>query len=272
MKKIIIATDFSPAALNATNYAADMALLINAEIVLLHVFLLRFNYSEIPIAMNSQKMWQDAENEINEIRGNLYKKTNNKIIINTQIQEGVFFHELKNLCELIKPYTVVIGSQGKTLSDRIFWGSHALQAVKNLDWPIITVPPGAKFSSVKKIGLACDLYALPDKVQIEEIKKLVTDFNAELHVVNVNIEKGFNPGNNFESMKLKQLLNSIKATYHFISAKNTDEGITEFVEQNNIDLLIMLPKRHSLFERVMYTSNTKQLVLHSHSPVMALHS
>ena len=43
MKTIIVATDFSTAALNAAEYAADMALAIQADILLLHI-------SEIPIA------------------------------------------------------------------------------------------------------------------------------------------------------------------------------------------------------------------------------
>ena len=39
MKTIIVATDFSTAALNAAEYAADMALAIQANILLLHISL-----------------------------------------------------------------------------------------------------------------------------------------------------------------------------------------------------------------------------------------
>ena len=44
MKTILVATDFSSVALNATNYAADMALAINADILLLHVYQIPVSY------------------------------------------------------------------------------------------------------------------------------------------------------------------------------------------------------------------------------------
>ena len=48
MKTIIVATDFSSTALNAANYAADMALAINADLLLLYVYQLPVSYSEVP--------------------------------------------------------------------------------------------------------------------------------------------------------------------------------------------------------------------------------
>jgi nucleotide-binding universal stress UspA family protein len=68
------------------------------------------------------------------------------------------------------------------------------------------------------------------------------------------------------------MLQGINPQYHFITNENTDEGIIEFAEKNNIDLLVVLPKRHDLLTKLLNRSHTKQLVLHSHVPVMALHS
>ena len=48
MKTIIAPTDFSPISLNAVNYAADMAVSINADLSLLYVCLLPITYGEAP--------------------------------------------------------------------------------------------------------------------------------------------------------------------------------------------------------------------------------
>jgi len=45
MKTIVVATDFSAVALNAANYAVDMALAIKADILLLHVYQIPVSYS-----------------------------------------------------------------------------------------------------------------------------------------------------------------------------------------------------------------------------------
>ena len=74
MKTILMATDFSPAALNAANYAADMALAINADMLLLHVYQIPVTFSEVPVAVNPEDMQWNAENEINKLKGQLIQK------------------------------------------------------------------------------------------------------------------------------------------------------------------------------------------------------
>ena len=164
-----------------------------------------------------------------------------------------------------------MGSQGTTAAERLFFGGHTVYAMKHLMWPLITVPPGATFSSVKKIGLACDFDKVVDTIPIDEIKMLVNDFNAELHVLNTGKKEVFDPEIVFESGMLQEMLRPSKTHCNFIINPDTDEGILDFVEKNNIDLLIVLPKRHGLLDKLIHKSHTKQLVLRSHVPVMAFH-
>ena len=271
MKTILVATDFSAVALNATNYAVAMASTIQADILLLHVYNLPVNYNEIPVATNVEMLQQDAENEMNRLKDQLIQKSGGKINVTTEVRMGLFFPELKTVCERIKPYAVITGSQGTTAAERVLLGSHAVQAMKHLEWPLITVPPGFIFSSIKKIGFACDFENVVDTVPVDEIKKLVNDFNASLHILNTGKQKEFKPGMVFESGLVQEMLGNLKPEYHFITSDNTDEAILDFAEKNKIDLLIVLPKRHGLLEKLVHKSHTKRFVLHSHVPVMALH-
>lgn len=271
MKTILVATDFSPAASDATTYAAEMALAINADIFLLHVYQIPVGYLEVPIAVSLEDMRLDAERQIIALKEELIQKTGSRLYIATEVKMGSFFHELKMTCESIKPYAVIMGSQGTTAAEHLFFGSHTAYAMKHLAWPLITVPAGVAFTAIKKIGLACDFDKVVDTVPVDEIKMLVRDFNAGLHILNTGNNKEFNPELIFESGMLQQMLADLKPNYHFITHENTDDGIMDFAEKNQIDLLIILPKHHSLLEKLVHKSHTKQLVLHSHVPVMALH-
>jgi nucleotide-binding universal stress UspA family protein len=53
MKTIIIPTDFSPAAINAMNYAADMAIAINASLLLFHVYSVPISMTDVPVMLVS---------------------------------------------------------------------------------------------------------------------------------------------------------------------------------------------------------------------------
>lgn len=271
MKKIIIATDFSPASDNAVEYGLDMALAVNADIYLFHVYQPPVVISDVPLVIDGELIKKDAEKRIRLLKEELLVKANNKIKIGIVECVGQFYHELEAVCERINPYAVVMGSQGKTASDRLFFGSQTIQAMKSLDWPLVTVPPGATFSSIKKIGLACDLDKEIDDILIHEIKMLVDDFNAELHIINAGKKKQFKPGVVFESVSLERRLSPVKPKYHFITVDNTDEGIIDYAEMFGIDLLITLPKNRSLFELLIQKRVSKQLILRSHIPVLSLH-
>lgn len=143
--------------------------------------------------------------------------------------------------------------------------------MKQLMWPLIAVPPQATFSSVKKIGFACDLESDMSSTPVNEIKSLVSQFDAELYVLNSGKKDAFDPDILINSNQLESMLRPLQPNYQFITSENIDQGIIDFADRNEIDLLLILPKRHSAFSELLHESHTKQLVLHSHVPIMALH-
>ena len=271
MKNIIAATDFSDVAGNATNYAADMAMAIKGKLFLLHVYQVPVSYMEVPVPVFEDNLMKEAEDAIDNLRKELLVRTNNEIQINTEIRMGFFHEELKELCNHLQPYAVIMGSQGKTAAENFLFGGHSVYAMKHLDWPLITVPPTAQFQAIKKIGLACDFEDVVETTPADEIKHLVTDFDAELHIVNTGKTTEFDPQEIFETGMMQEMLGVVHPEYHFISAPDIDSGILDFCDKNHIDLLVVLPKRRDFIERLLHRSHTKHFVLHSHVPVMALH-
>ena len=61
MKTIILATDFSSTALNAANYAADMAVAINADLHLLNIQKVPIYYNDIPPVTTTETVIGNAE-------------------------------------------------------------------------------------------------------------------------------------------------------------------------------------------------------------------
>jgi nucleotide-binding universal stress UspA family protein len=270
-KTIVVATDFSVAAMNAAAYAAEMAAALGKELLLLHIVILQAAYSEIPVSIDTGELIEDAEKELCIVKEQLNRQTDGLLKIETAVRTGTFFAELKTVCEEIKPYAVVMGSQGTSAAERLIFGGHAVYAMQHLRWTLITVPLGIRPRAIKKIGLACDFDNVIYKIPIEEVKGLVKDFQASLHVLNIGRKGSDNSGVIFESGLLQQRLKDVKPVYHFITHEHTDEAIIDFAEKNELDLLVVLPKRRNLFEQLVHKSHTRQLVLHAHLPVMALH-
>src|SRR5664279_3962963 len=105
-KTIVIATDFSYSALNAARYAAGMAVSIGADILLLHVYQIVVSYGESSIVMAEENVKEEAEINISELEEQLILKTCGQVSIVTETRPGAVFHELKAVCERVRPYAV----------------------------------------------------------------------------------------------------------------------------------------------------------------------
>ena len=274
MKTIIIPTDFSPVALNATNYAADMAIAINAEILLVNINTIPVSYTEVPVAMISiEEMRKASEAELTDLKTSLEHITSGKIKIRIESRMGNTVDELENICNTIKPFVVIMGAKGKSGIENLLFGSTTLTAIRHLSWPIICVPPGKEYGTgIKKIGFACDFKEVRETTPVNQIKEMVNVFGAELHILNVdNNDKDFRPETPEQTFKLHDLLKDINPTYQFINHPDVEDGINDFAEKNNMDLIIAIPKKHKLLDGIFKPSSTKQLIFQSHIPVMCLH-
>lgn len=274
MKTIIASTDFSPAATNATNYAADMALAIDASLLLLHVYQVPISFTDVPVVLVSvDELRKSAEDQLEQLRKNIEHITSGKLKIYTEIKMGDVVDELSLLSDHVHPFAIVMGTKGHTAMERALFGSNALTAIKKLHWPVICVPPGKEFGKgIKKIGLACDFREVVKSTPTHAIKELVKEFNGELHVLNVDYDnRQFNSETPEQSALLHSMLEELKPQYHFIKCRDIEEGINEFADQNNLDLVIAIPKKHTLLEGLFKKSSTRQLIFESHVPVMCVH-
>ena len=274
MKTIIVPTDFSPIATNAMNFAADMAVNINASLMLLHIYQIPVSMTDVPVVMASaDELRKSSETKLQEIKNSLTHITSGKIKVYTEARLGDVSDELEDVCKHIQPFAVIMGTRGASGIERVLFGSTTLTAIRHLKWPVIVVPPGKEYGTgIKKIGFACDFDKVVESTPIQFIKNMVKEFGAELHVLNVDYKgKHFKPETPEESMLLHELLVDLNPNYHFIEHADIEDGINEFVEKNNIDLLITIPKKHKLLDSLFKQSSTKQLVTQSHVPVMCVH-
>ena len=193
--------------------------------------------------------------------------------IYTEIKEGQIATQIQDYCKKLRPYAVVMGARGISATERALFGSNTLSAMKHLSYPLIIVPIGARFKKIENVGLACDLNNITETVHAIEIKRLVTDFQAKLYVLYINTSKDQMVGDQEieGSAWLREILMEVKPNFCFLRNQNIDEAIQEFAEENNLDMLIVIPKKHGLLEGIFHKSEAKQIALHTHVPLLSIH-
>lgn len=274
MKTILVPTDFSPTSVGALHFAANMAMAIDADVRILHIYNIPVAYGEIPLLLVSpEEMRQEAELQLAVLKNQVVEITSGKVTVMSEAIMGNTMDELESYCKRVTPFAVVMGAKGKTGLEKVIFGSTTLSAVRHLSYPVICVPPGKEYGKgIKKIGLACDFKNVALTVPVKYIKEMVTAFGAGLHILNVDyLQRHFTPTTPLETHYLHEMFSEFEPKFHYIDYPDVEEAINGFAESNDLDLVITIPKKHKLLDGIFKPSSSRQLIFQSRIPVMCVH-
>jgi nucleotide-binding universal stress UspA family protein len=278
MKTLVVPTDFSSVSVNAVNYAVDMAQAINAGIVLLNVYNVPVSFTDAPVApvttVSIEEIKRTSEERLEEIKKNLVALTQGKIEIFTESRLGDTIEEMEQLCKSVQPLAIIMGSHGTTGLERMIMGSTTLTAVRRLKCPVIVVPAGTTYHGIKKIGLACDFENVVQSTPVDYIKKIVSEFGAELYVMNVQDikqEEDELAEATMDTTYLDAMLDDVRPIYVQLTGKDVVESLTAFAENNNLDLVMVIPKKHRFIDSLFHKSQSRELITHAHIPIVSIH-
>jgi len=106
------------------------------------------------------------------------------------------------------------------------------------------------------------------------VKGILSLFNADLHVVNVDSEHYVQITEEYrkEREKLEKMLKEFNPEFYFIRMYNFMEAINQFVIDKDIDMILTIPKHHSFLSQFFKTTHTSKLAYKSIVPIIAVHS
>ena len=273
MKNIVVPVDFSAVSENAANYAAGLAAFYGARLWLYHAYLLPGALPEYGYPLPSGAELENAAGfEMEELVKRIQSKQAKQITIDTKIELEHLHKGLPVLCEESSADLVVMGLTGKSALTRLVVGSNTVKAIHYLKYPVLVVPKDSEFNPIHRVGFACDYKKVNETTPVETIRQIVSEFNAQLHVINVDWHnRNFKPETPGEQFYLHMYLHGLDVQYHNIESEDLSSGLNAFAKAEDIDLLITIPKKHNLVEKLFGSSKVEDLIYHTNLPVMCMH-
>jgi nucleotide-binding universal stress UspA family protein len=278
MQAIIVPTDFSPIAYNAAQYAIALAADLKATRLII------YNAFQPYIPEDPELSMAPLQIDINEFRAlsmtgllKMKEKLTPAIPSSLKVEYESEYNSAKmgiiDACEKYNAELIVMGISGTgTKLEESLIGSTAVDVSRISHKPVIIVPEDAVYKRIKKILMVVDFKKVEQTTPVEAIKKILDETNAHLDVLHVEV----NDNDSEQALeKEKNLFDSFftnyNVTYHFIKGDNFTDIVNAFAVGNKSDLIIVIPKKHSLFEQLFKRSHSKALAFHSDLPVLNIH-
>lgn len=273
MKKLIVPVDFSATSVNAAVYAGNLAIFYGAEVWLYHAYEMPVGVGEVAWPLfNVAELQSAADNELEMLQASVQEQLRSKVIFHTKAEMVPFTEGLADFCDVIKPDLVIMGLSGKDALAKLIVGSNTSKVIHDLTYPVLVIPPKASFSPVVKMGFACDYKKIEENTPVSLIKKVTKDFDADLHILNVDYnDKHVDDEVLDGSIIAKRLFEDLKPVYDSIESESVTEGLNKYANEKGLDWIVVIPKKHTVLQKLFHRSHSKDLLYHTHLPVLCVH-
>ena len=270
--KILLPTDFSEDARNATDYALHMFGKGEHQFHLMHTFSVPYMVQNQVISAYDKlkkETHQELVKEKVRIMKTFPKLDSDSVEIFTYM--GSLFQVLDRLVFSLDLDLIVIGTKGASGLDGMLMGSNAATVVKQASCPVLAIPHGTKYKQAKRILFAADFKRIHMEYTLDLFLYTARKDDAHVLVLNVKTDKMMASQTEAdERIRLQKILRGIPHTFYDIRNSYEAEDINEFAIKNKVDLVITIPRNHNLLDRLFKTSVTKKLVFLSEIPILAL--
>lgn len=266
MKTILVPTDFSASADNAAVFGAHLAQQLGATLMLAHVYQIPVTMNDMPVmVLSADELRRSAEEQLARLRQELMMHFP-EVQVDGESRLGNINDELNDLCNKNQPIALVMGMHGTSGLERMLFGSTTLSVIRNTQLPVIAVPKDYKRFGLRKIVLAADLLDV-DKVPTQRIIEVTQQLGAQLDLVHVATS---NASTHEAAQQLIQRLQPLQPNFHTVQHQNVKDGLVQYLQETETDLLMVLPHEHNIVERLFFKLHTDDLVRNAPVPVMAI--
>jgi nucleotide-binding universal stress UspA family protein len=274
MNKIIVPVDFSDTSKNAALYAARVAEALNASLTLINIMEpLTAGIDGSPLSDDTDGRKKITELALDNVKLSITESVPAIPVSYIAEENSSLIESLKKIIADQHADLVIMGITGNSLAERIVIGSNTINIVHENVCPVLIVPPFASYKEIKKILFATDFKNVDESTPLNYIKEVMEAFKSELYVVNVDSDHTIEQSEEFKIQKarMETLLSGYTTSYHFIKQDDFTEAISQFSADNQIDLILIMPRKHSFLSTIFTGSHTRQLAYHSHVPILAIH-
>ena len=267
MKPIIVPTDFSPAADAAIAYAAGLATVTGSTIILTHAYEMPVTTTDFPMVMISpDELKHAADAGLKGIKEEAVKQFP-EVNFETESRLGEAMETSAGIAAERNALCIVAGVQKLTGVEKFLFGNEALSMVKNSALPVITVPENTTARAPKNIVLAIDFTHL-NEMPVAGITGFIQAVQAHLHIVHIETEEEEKtiPEN------IKELFAGVSVSIDIVQSKEVAEGLNTYLIDRGADLLMLLPHKHSFYERLFSKTHTADIMNLITLPIVCLQS
>ena len=272
MKTILLPTDFSAPAANATRYAAVLASRTKSKLILLHVVepeVLASPEGGVISLPSNPRLEHYSEEKLLMLSKDL--QLENGFEVETASVSGELQEQLNNIIRHKQVDLVVMGTKGAHNFLEKLAGTNTISFIREAGCPVLIIPENISFNEIKSIAYASDFETREEGIYLQQLLAFAQPFAPVMYIINIRSEEHINlvPDDEVLGHIQEQFPNN---SFRIAQLMEDDvvAGIQQFIKDNEIDIVAVSIKEKNFLEKLFHHSITRQLASASPVPLLTL--
>lgn len=273
MINILVPTDFSATAKKAVEYAVLVAKRTNATITILHIYQIPLVSVRPPYVANQEEVKKNislAEKQLAKLEREIVGLKEISYVTKTL---GMYWQiELPEIILEQNADIIIMGTNGASGLKEIVLGSNTARVIDTAKCPVLAIPVDAQCTKIEKVAFAYDKEFVENLSTFDFLIWFTKRFNTLLEVFHVKpseLDKD-STEERINTHHRKLYLKEIQHSYSEIVGNDIEEYINRYLIEKNIDVLVMMHRSRSLFERLFRRSFSKKMAYHTSIPLLVI--
>jgi nucleotide-binding universal stress UspA family protein len=281
MKTILLPTDFSNNSLNTIDYAMLMFKDIECTFYILNIQKASsFVSSDLMMSSQSVNLYQALVDVSKKSLSNLIKTIqskyhNDKHYFETIMDYDNFIDAINQACELHKIDLIIMGTKGASGLEKVFFGSNTVHVMQRAETPVLAIPSNYKYKPFCSMALLSNYitaYKKEDVAIFLELMQSNKAKDANVDVVHVSEGKELTEEQEENKEIIADYLATIPHRFNDLKGDDVYKEVNDFMKLNKIDLLAMVNRKHSFFERLFITQKVEDFGFKTGIPFLVMHT
>jgi nucleotide-binding universal stress UspA family protein len=274
IKNILVPIDFSECSKNALKIAISLAKDFGAKIHMVNAVHVHHPHPDFIGGSLMDSIMADYENQVKES----FEELESEIIeLNdvpheadrfiSYLTDAIYSESERKNIDLI-----VMGTRAHHDKIEHLIGTRATDIIESSKVPVIVIPENVKTFKLKKIGFASDLSEVKNFEKLKLIGTLARHFDASVLIFSIVEDPEKLTAMDQKLMReISERFKDVNCSARTVQADSIKEGIVKFAAFHELDLLAMIPRHRSFFERIFRSSVTKNIAIDADIPLLSFH-
>lgn len=261
MKSILLPTDFSDNSINAIHYAVELFKNERCEFFFLNVqkassFVSDDLMSMQPSTTIYQNLIDSSKKAIDRIISEIKAKFNCKNhLYHTIVDYDLFIDAINQIITSKNIDLIVMGTQGASSTEKVLFGSNTTHIMQNISCPVLAIPNNYKYRPIKNIVFTSNYHTKYKQEEIKPLLELAESNQAKIHVIHLAKGEQLSSSQINNMAFLDEFFTDLNHEFVNIESKELFKTVEKYTRIHDIDVLAMMSRKHSFFER-LFTRHT----------------